>query len=105
MVSWTQAARQAAQEKKAEASQVAAPPPAAEAVPDPSVKKLPVGNTVSSVHVNYNYFEVGTGQVNDDFKHNNVKADFEFNVIFNYNFINTLFCRCQWSTTLWTLSQ
>ncbi|TKS85291.1 SEC23-interacting protein p125 [Collichthys lucidus] len=46
-----------------EASQVAAPPPAVEAPPDSCVKKLPVGNTVSSVHVNYNYFEVGTGQV------------------------------------------
>ncbi|XP_059215534.1 SEC23-interacting protein [Centropristis striata] len=60
-----QAARQAAQEKKAEVkevSPVAAPAPAAEAPPDPSVKKLPVGNTVS-VHVDYNYFEVGTGQV------------------------------------------
>uniref|UniRef100_A0A8C9X7T2 SEC23 interacting protein n=1 Tax=Sander lucioperca TaxID=283035 RepID=A0A8C9X7T2_SANLU len=41
----------AAQEKKAEVS------PA-----DPSVKKLPVGNSVS-IHVDYNYFEVGTGQV------------------------------------------
>ncbi|XP_040905574.1 SEC23-interacting protein [Toxotes jaculatrix] len=61
-----QAARQAAQEKKAEVkevSQVAASPPAAEALPDPTVKKPPVGNTVSSIHVNYNYFEVGTGQV------------------------------------------
>ncbi|XP_031731709.1 SEC23-interacting protein [Anarrhichthys ocellatus] len=58
-----QAARQAAREKKAElkeVSQVAAPPPAAEALSDPSVKKLPVG---SSIHVDYNYFEVGTGQV------------------------------------------
>lgn len=62
-----QAARQAAQEKKAEVkevSQVAAPPPAAEALPDPSANKLPVGNAVSSIHVDYNYFEVGTGQVN-----------------------------------------
>ncbi|XP_018536501.1 SEC23-interacting protein [Lates calcarifer] len=61
-----QAARQAAQEKKAEAkevSQVTAPPPVAEALPDPAVKKLPTGNTVSSIHVDYNYFEVGTGQV------------------------------------------
>uniref|UniRef100_A0A8C4E4E1 SEC23 interacting protein n=1 Tax=Dicentrarchus labrax TaxID=13489 RepID=A0A8C4E4E1_DICLA len=58
-----QAARRAAQEKKAEVSQVAAPPPAAEALPDPSVKTLPAGNTVSSIHVDYNYFEVGTGQV------------------------------------------
>lgn len=66
MVSCWQAARQAAQEKKAEVKEVSpavAPPQAAEALPDPSVKKLPVGNTVSSIHVNYNYFEVGTGQV------------------------------------------
>ncbi|KAM6916500.1 SEC23-interacting protein [Xenentodon cancila] len=57
--------RQAAQEKKEvkEDSQVAVPQPAAESVTDPTVKKLPVGNTVSSVHVDYNYFEVGTGQV------------------------------------------
>uniref|UniRef100_A0A8D0CP37 SEC23 interacting protein n=1 Tax=Sander lucioperca TaxID=283035 RepID=A0A8D0CP37_SANLU len=57
-----QAAQQAAQEKKAEVCQVAAPPPAAAAPADPSVKKLPVGNSVS-IHVDYNYFEVGTGQV------------------------------------------
>lgn len=41
-----------------------APPPAAEVHVDPTMKKLPVGSTVSSVHVDYNYFEVGTGQVN-----------------------------------------
>nr|XP_046258778.1 SEC23-interacting protein isoform X2 [Scatophagus argus] len=61
-----QAARQTAQEKKAEpkeVSQVVGPPPAAEALPDSSVKKPPVGSTVSSIHVDYNYFEVGTGQV------------------------------------------
>lgn len=61
-----QAARQAAQEHKAEVkevSQAAAPPPAAETVADRSVQQLQVGNTISSVHVNYNYFEVGTGQV------------------------------------------
>lgn len=61
-----QAAHQAAQEKKAEvqeASQVAAPPPAAEAAPESPAKKLPVGNAVSSIHVNYDYFAVGTGQV------------------------------------------
>uniref|UniRef100_A0A8D3D1Z4 SEC23 interacting protein n=1 Tax=Scophthalmus maximus TaxID=52904 RepID=A0A8D3D1Z4_SCOMX len=46
-----------------EVNQVLAAPPAAEALPDPAVKTLPVGNTVSSIHVNYNYFEVGTGQV------------------------------------------
>ncbi|XP_069001261.1 SEC23-interacting protein [Embiotoca jacksoni] len=53
------AAHQAAREKKEE---VAVPPPAPEALPD-LVKKRPVGNAVSSVHVNYNCFEVGTGQV------------------------------------------
>uniref|UniRef100_A0AAX7VBC6 SEC23 interacting protein n=1 Tax=Astatotilapia calliptera TaxID=8154 RepID=A0AAX7VBC6_ASTCA len=61
-----QAARQAAQENKKEVKEVtqtAAPPPAAEVPSDPTVKKLPVGSTVSSVHVDYNYFEVGTGQV------------------------------------------
>ncbi|XP_030603668.1 SEC23-interacting protein isoform X1 [Archocentrus centrarchus] len=63
-----QAARQAAQKNKTEVSQTAVPPPpaattAAEVPSDPAVKKLPVGSTVSSVHVNYNYFEVGTGQV------------------------------------------
>ncbi|XP_034081619.1 SEC23-interacting protein [Gymnodraco acuticeps] len=56
-----QAARQAAREKKAEVSQAAAPPPpAAEAPPESSV--LPVGNSMH-VHVDYDYFEVGTGQV------------------------------------------
>ncbi|XP_026164561.1 SEC23-interacting protein isoform X3 [Mastacembelus armatus] len=61
-----QAACQAAMAQKAEVkglSQNVVPPPAAETLPDASVKKLPVGNTVSSIHVNYNYFEVGTGQV------------------------------------------
>lgn len=67
MVSCMQAARQAAQEQKAEVkevSQVAAPPPPAEVLSEPSVKKPPVGNAISSIHVDYNYFEVGTGQVN-----------------------------------------
>lgn len=66
LCSCTQAARQAAQEKKAEVAKViqeVAPPPAAEALPDPVVKKFPVGKMVSSVHVDYNCFEVGTGQV------------------------------------------
>lgn len=61
-----QAARQAAQEKKAEvkeASQAAAPPPVAQAAPESPANKLPVGNAVSSIHVNYDYFAVGTGQV------------------------------------------
>uniref|UniRef100_A0A669CEW1 SEC23 interacting protein n=1 Tax=Oreochromis niloticus TaxID=8128 RepID=A0A669CEW1_ORENI len=61
----------AAQENKKEVKEVtqtAAPPPAAatsaaEVPSHPTVKKLPVGSTVSSVHVDYNYFEVGTGQV------------------------------------------
>uniref|UniRef100_A0A674PGI8 SEC23 interacting protein n=1 Tax=Takifugu rubripes TaxID=31033 RepID=A0A674PGI8_TAKRU len=60
------AARQAAQEKKAEvkeASQAAAPPPLAQAAPESPANKLPVGNAVSSIHVNYDYFAVGTGQV------------------------------------------
>ncbi|XP_076025417.1 SEC23-interacting protein isoform X2 [Genypterus blacodes] len=59
-----QAARQAAQKKKAEVTEVSpetAPPQAAAALPAPLVQKLPVG--VSSIHVDYNYFEVGTGQV------------------------------------------
>ncbi|XP_028278978.1 SEC23-interacting protein [Parambassis ranga] len=58
-----QAARQATEEKKAEVKAVSpaeAPPAAAE---DPTMAKLPAGSTFSSVHVNYNYFEVGTGQV------------------------------------------
>lgn len=46
-----------------EVSQAATPPPAVEAHPDGSVQQLQVGNSISSVHVNYNYFEVGTGQV------------------------------------------
>lgn len=63
----SQAAHQAAQEKKAEVkevSPVAALPPAAEAAPESPSKKLPVGSAVSSIHVNYDYFAVGTGQVN-----------------------------------------
>ncbi|KAM9726907.1 SEC23-interacting protein isoform 1-T1 [Menidia menidia] len=61
-----QAARRAAQEKKAEVkvdAQAATTAPAAVDATDPSIKRPPVGHTVSSVHVNYDYFEVGTGQV------------------------------------------
>lgn len=62
-----QAARQAAQKKKAEVAEVsqeaAAPLQAATTLPAPLVQKLPVG--VSSIHVDYNYFEVGTGQVDE----------------------------------------
>lgn len=57
-------ALQAAQEKKAEvkeASQAAAPPPAPGAGSPP--QKPPARNSVSSIHVNYDYFAVGTGQV------------------------------------------
>ncbi|XP_048864992.1 SEC23-interacting protein [Brienomyrus brachyistius] len=35
----------------------------ANAVADPVSQKVPGGGTMSSVHVDYNYFEVGTGQV------------------------------------------
>lgn len=59
-----QAARQATKEKKAEVKEVRpaeAPPAAAE---HPTMMKLPAGSMFSSVHVNYDYFEVGTGQVN-----------------------------------------
>lgn len=62
-----QAARQAALENKAEVKevrQVSALPSPAEAAAEAPAKKLPVGNSVSSVHVNYDYFAVGTGQVN-----------------------------------------
>ncbi|XP_026210013.1 LOW QUALITY PROTEIN: SEC23-interacting protein [Anabas testudineus] len=58
--------KQATQEQKAEVKdviQVAAPPPAPEGLPELSMKKLPAGNSISSIHVDYNCFEVGTGQV------------------------------------------
>ncbi|XP_035981790.1 SEC23-interacting protein [Fundulus heteroclitus] len=58
-----QAARLAAQQKKAElkedGGQAAAPGDPAGTVGT----KPPVGSAMSSVHVDYNYFEVGTGQV------------------------------------------
>ncbi|CAL8257070.1 unnamed protein product [Lota lota] len=54
----------AAQEKKAqEVSQEVVPTPAATPLADTVAMKLPVGKTSSSIHVDYNYFEVGTGQV------------------------------------------
>lgn len=53
-----------AEEKKAEvkeeSSPAVPPPPPAEA---PDMKNPPGANAVSSIHVNYNYFAVGTGQV------------------------------------------
>ncbi|XP_041921612.1 SEC23-interacting protein isoform X3 [Alosa sapidissima] len=41
----------------------APPPQNAEPVPTPVSSKPPVGRTMSSIHVDYNYFEIGTGQV------------------------------------------
>lgn len=67
MYVYVKAAQQAARQQRAEVkevSQLAAAPPAQEGQPDLSVKKLPVGNSVSSIHVDYSCFEVGTGQVN-----------------------------------------
>lgn len=32
---------------------------------DPAKRKLPVGALVSSAHIDYEYFEVGTGQVSN----------------------------------------
>ena len=57
-------APQAALEQRAqEVSQEVVPQPAATPLIDTVATKLPVGKTSSSVHVDYNYFEVGTGQV------------------------------------------
>lgn len=58
-------APQAEQEKRAQEVQEVTPPaapPAAEPATTTVAKKLP-GRSSSSVHVDYNYFEVGTGQV------------------------------------------
>ncbi|XP_074531450.1 SEC23-interacting protein [Halichoeres trimaculatus] len=63
--------KQAAREKRAEPQEVpplGVPPAAAEARTDSSVKSPPGGNAFSSIHVNYNYFEVGTGQVSVVYK-------------------------------------
>ncbi|XP_038847640.1 SEC23-interacting protein-like isoform X1 [Salvelinus namaycush] len=61
------AIKQVAQEKKAAevkvASQEVVPAQSSEPLPGPGTTKLPVGGTYSSVHVDYNYFDVGTGQV------------------------------------------
>uniref|UniRef100_A0A8C7S408 SEC23 interacting protein n=1 Tax=Oncorhynchus mykiss TaxID=8022 RepID=A0A8C7S408_ONCMY len=57
----------AAQDKKAAevkvTSQEVVPAQLSESLPGPGTSKLPVGGTYSSVHVDYNYFKVGTGQV------------------------------------------
>uniref|UniRef100_A0A6Q2YBJ8 SEC23 interacting protein n=1 Tax=Esox lucius TaxID=8010 RepID=A0A6Q2YBJ8_ESOLU len=59
--------KQAAQERKAAevkaANQEVVPARSSEPLPVPSTTQLPVGGTYSSIHVDYNYFEVGTGQV------------------------------------------
>uniref|UniRef100_A0A8C7UKJ5 SEC23 interacting protein n=1 Tax=Oncorhynchus mykiss TaxID=8022 RepID=A0A8C7UKJ5_ONCMY len=61
------AIKQVAQEKKAAevkvASQEVVPAQSIEPLPGPGTTKLPVGGAYSSVHVDYNYFDVGTGQV------------------------------------------
>uniref|UniRef100_A0A8C7RZH6 SEC23 interacting protein n=1 Tax=Oncorhynchus mykiss TaxID=8022 RepID=A0A8C7RZH6_ONCMY len=61
------AIKQAAQDKKAAevkvTSQEVVPAQLSESLPGPGTSKLPVGGTYSSVHVDYNYFKVGTGQV------------------------------------------
>lgn len=66
--SFRQATSQAARDKKAAevkvASQEVVPAQLSESLPGPGTTKLPVGGTYSSVHVDYNYFKVGTGQVN-----------------------------------------
>lgn len=58
--------RQAARQRRGEAKEeslAAAPQPAPDDPAGTSAPKPPVGSAVSSVHVDYNYFEVGTGQV------------------------------------------
>ncbi|XP_072534261.1 SEC23-interacting protein isoform X3 [Salminus brasiliensis] len=60
-----QAAQQAAPEKtvtKEEIKEVSAPQQAG-SVTDVANIKVPVGRTMSSIHVDYNCFEIGTGQV------------------------------------------
>ena len=65
-VTYLLATHQAAQEKEEVkvASQEVVPSQVSGPLPEPSAMKLPVVGTVSSIHVDYNYFEVGTGQVN-----------------------------------------
>uniref|UniRef100_A0AAR2LH01 DDHD domain-containing protein n=1 Tax=Pygocentrus nattereri TaxID=42514 RepID=A0AAR2LH01_PYGNA len=61
-----QAAQQAAPEKtvaKEEIKETSAPQQAT-SVTDVANIKVPVGKTMSSIHVDYNCFEIGTGQVN-----------------------------------------
>ncbi|XP_030627270.1 SEC23-interacting protein [Chanos chanos] len=60
-----QAAHRAAPEKPVakEESKEAPPTQPTEPIPESSSSKPPVGRTVSSIHVDYNYFAIGTGQV------------------------------------------
>ncbi|XP_073775724.1 SEC23-interacting protein isoform X1 [Danio rerio] len=60
-----QAARKALKEKSVEKEELkqTQAPVQTEPTPDPAINKLPVGRTMSSIHVDYNYFEIGTGQV------------------------------------------
>ncbi|XP_028844867.1 SEC23-interacting protein isoform X2 [Denticeps clupeoides] len=59
--------KQAAASEQAAASKESAKqapcPQNAEPMPQSAPAKLPVGRTVSSIHVDYSYFEIGTGQV------------------------------------------
>uniref|UniRef100_A0A671NXB7 SEC23-interacting protein-like n=1 Tax=Sinocyclocheilus anshuiensis TaxID=1608454 RepID=A0A671NXB7_9TELE len=60
-----QAARKTVKEKTVEKEEPkeTQPPVQTEPTPDSAVSKLPAGRTMSSIHVDYNYFEIGTGQV------------------------------------------
>lgn len=60
-----QAARKAVKEKivEKEEPKETQPPVQTEPTPDTAISKLPVGRNMSSIHVDYNYFEIGTGQV------------------------------------------
>ncbi len=62
--SW-QAARKAVKEKTVEKEELKETQPPVQMEPTPALadSKLPVGRTMSSIHVDYNYFEIGTGQV------------------------------------------
>uniref|UniRef100_A0A672P2E9 DDHD domain-containing protein n=1 Tax=Sinocyclocheilus grahami TaxID=75366 RepID=A0A672P2E9_SINGR len=60
-----QAARKAVKEKTVEKEEPKETqlPVQTEPTPDSAISKLPAGRTMSSIHVDYNYFEIGTGQV------------------------------------------
>lgn len=50
-------------EEKAVETKETSAPVQTETSAEPASNKLPVGRTMSSIHVDYNYFEIGTGQV------------------------------------------